>query len=187
MHEECTHPHTILLCDTCTSEHIICSTTANKYTCTSGNVEHCWQTGATQPGICQRCWGCISQRKAFLSWSKTEPPVAVTCVLYNYCQNGTYFQVAPSNHEDWEEVQPRSVTEGCNACSGIEFSQARSTSKSHMDGKVHTLLSNSYQIAIYSLSLSLVCNKLAPGMKSGVARNHPRKSSSTDGFRPLLL
>ena len=22
-----------------------------------------------------------------------------------------YFQVAPSNHEDWEEVQPRSVTD----------------------------------------------------------------------------
>ena len=26
-----------------------------------------------------------------------------------------HLQVAPSNHEDWEEVQPRSVTEDCSA------------------------------------------------------------------------
>ena len=33
-----------------------------------------------------------------------------------------YFQVAPSNHEDWEEVQHRSVTEGCSACRRMEES-----------------------------------------------------------------
>ena len=31
-----------------------------------------------------------------------------------------YFEVAPSNHEDWEEVQPRSVTEGSSACCRME-------------------------------------------------------------------
>ena len=30
-----------------------------------------------------------------------------------------YFQVAPSN-EEWEEVQPRSVTEDCSACRQME-------------------------------------------------------------------
>ena len=81
---------------------------------TSGNVEHCWRAGATQLGICPRCSGCITfrQRTAFFSWSKTDLPVAVTCVLY--------FEVAPSNHENWEEVQPRSVTEGCIACCRME-------------------------------------------------------------------
>ena len=31
-----------------------------------------------------------------------------------------YLQVAPYNHEDWEKVQPRSVTEGCSACRRME-------------------------------------------------------------------
>ena len=85
---------------------------------------------------------------------------SVTCVLYNYCQNGEQvsktvltlrfqlvsrgppgswhaavsarailacFQVAPSNHEDLEAVQRRSVTEGCSACHRMEeSSRARS-------------------------------------------------------------
>ena len=33
-----------------------------------------------------------------------------------------YFQVAPSNHEDLEAVQRRSVTEGCRACRRMEES-----------------------------------------------------------------
>ena len=33
-----------------------------------------------------------------------------------------YFQVAPSNREDWEEVQPRSVTEVCSECRRMEES-----------------------------------------------------------------
>ena len=33
-----------------------------------------------------------------------------------------YFRVAPSNHEDLEAVQRRSVTEGCSACRRIEES-----------------------------------------------------------------
>ena len=34
-----------------------------------------------------------------------------------------YLQVAPSNHEDWKQVQPRSVTEvDCSACRGMEVS-----------------------------------------------------------------
>ena len=32
-----------------------------------------------------------------------------------------YFQVAPSNHEDWEEVQRRPVAEACSACHRGEF------------------------------------------------------------------
>ena len=97
----------------------------------------------------------IYQRIAFPSWSKTHRPVAVTCVLYNYCLNGdqvsktvltlrfqlvsrgppgswhaavsarailAYFRVAPSNHEDLEAVQRRSVTEVCSACHRMEES-----------------------------------------------------------------
>ena len=33
-----------------------------------------------------------------------------------------YLQVAPSNHENWEEVQPRSVTEDCSACRRMDES-----------------------------------------------------------------
>ena len=33
-----------------------------------------------------------------------------------------YLQVAPWNHEDWEEVQPWSVTEDCSACRRMEKS-----------------------------------------------------------------
>ena len=59
-------------------------TTYGRILSTSGNVEHCWGAGATQLGVCPRCWGCITcrQRTEFLSWSKTDLPVAVTCVLY---------------------------------------------------------------------------------------------------------
>jgi hypothetical protein len=77
--------------------------------------------------------------------ARPDPPVAVTWVLYiageqvsrtvrtlcfQVVSRGpqgswhaavsarsilAYFHVAPSN-EDWEEVQPRSVTEDCSAC-----------------------------------------------------------------------
>jgi hypothetical protein len=33
-----------------------------------------------------------------------------------------YFQVAPSNHKDWEAVQPRTVTESCSASRPMEES-----------------------------------------------------------------
>ena len=54
------------------------------YNNASGNVEHRWRAGATQLGIFPRCSGCITCRQhiAFLSWSKTDLPVVVTCVLY---------------------------------------------------------------------------------------------------------
>ena len=60
----------------------------------------------TQPGICPRCSGCITcrQRTAFLSWSKTEPPVAVTCILYiartvSRWADGTYLML--SSRQSW--------------------------------------------------------------------------------------
>ena len=67
-------------------------------------------------------------------------PVAVTCVLYigrtvsrtvltlpytfarQLACNNMCTRICKWNHEDWEEVQPRSVTEGCSACCPMEES-----------------------------------------------------------------